>query len=65
MKRIQRVRRLSTILASGVLLQAACLPENYFALSARRVSVTVADSLILLAIQPLLETIGSGFEDPQ
>ncbi len=64
MKRVQRVRRLFTVLASGVLLQAACLPENYFALSARRVAVTLADSLIALALQPVIETISSGLEDP-
>lgn len=66
MKRIQRVRRLSTVLASGVLLQFAgsCLPEDYFALSARRVAVTLADSLIALAIRPVIETISTGLEDP-
>jgi hypothetical protein len=51
-----RYRRL---LAWGATLSllGGCLPENYFALSARNVAVAITDSLLGLALAPLFGTI--------
>ena len=61
MKRVQRFRKHFTILASGGFLLGvgSCLPENYFAITARQVSVALADSLVALAIRPVIQVFDS------
>ena len=55
-----------TLLLGGslmVTLEGGCLPEDYFALTARSAAVLVADSLIATALSPLFEALGANPDD--
>ncbi|MBI4716209.1 MAG: hypothetical protein HY763_00230 [Planctomycetes bacterium] len=59
MLRLQR-RKVTTLLAGGITLTAIgrCLPEEYFALSARNIAVAVADGIIATTfVIPLFEAL--------
>lgn len=56
---LTRHRRLLAWGATLTLL-GGCLPDNYFALSARNVAVAIADSLLGMAFTPLFDTIDPG-----
>ncbi len=68
MKRVRNPRRL-VLLACGSMLPVfgSCLPENYFALSARSFAVVLADGLLAQAVTPFFEAImidqGDGEQD--
>ena len=50
-----RLAKRTALLLSGLLLPAfgGCLPDNYFALSARNITVAIADSLVAAWALPL------------
>lgn len=58
-----RRKKWMTLLVSGSVLPlfGSCLPENYFALSARAVVVTLADSVLAGAVSPIFDAFG--FDD--
>lgn len=59
MKSIRR-KIVGSMIGVGVLYGAfgACLPEDYFARTARALSVAVADSLVSSALTPVFEALG-------
>ncbi len=59
MKSTQRKRWAALLLSGSVLpVLGTCSPEDYFALSARAVSVAVADSILATAISPIFDALG-------
>ncbi len=60
---LRRNTRRAVLLAVGAYLTllGSCLPENYFALSARRIAVDLADSLVGIAVAPVFDLVGNGF----
>lgn len=66
MKRVRQGRRLAFILSSSVLPCCGyCLPEDYIAMSARGLSVALADTLLTVAVSPLFEAIGQQAQDDE
>jgi hypothetical protein len=59
MKKTRR-RKWGALLAGGAVLPALgnCLPEDYFALSARNVAVALADSILAAAVSPVFDALG-------
>lgn len=59
---MKSVRRsfVGSMIGVGVLFGSvgSCLPEDYFAQTARSLSVTLADSLLSAALTPVFEAIG-------
>jgi len=57
------VKRLKTTYYPAILLGSflasapGCLPDNYLALSARNIAVSVADTVLGVLVQPVLDTI--------
>jgi hypothetical protein len=64
MKCVRNAKR-AALLMSGLLWQSfgGCLPENYLALSARNVSVAIADSLLGLAVNPFLASLQTTLDE--
>jgi len=59
MKSTRRKRWAALLLSGSVLpVLGTCLPEDYFAFSARAVSVAIADSILAAAVSPVFETLG-------
>ena len=59
MKNTRRKRWAALLLSGSVLpVLGTCLPENYFALSARTVSVAIADSILAAVVSPVFDTLG-------
>jgi len=58
-----RNARRAVFLAFGAYLSVfgGCLPENYFALTARQVAVSLANGLVGVAVAPALDLVGAGF----
>ena len=54
-----RRRKWAALLASGTILPVFgnCLPEDYFALSARGVAVAIADSILAVAVSPIFDAL--------
>lgn len=54
-----RLAKRTALLMSGLLLPVfgACLPDNYFALSARNITLAIADSLVGAAVNPFLASL--------
>lgn len=61
MKNTRWNRRLAKLTTGAILTGFAlgpCLPDNFFANSARNVAVTITDSLLATAIAPFLDALG-------
>ncbi len=60
MKSVRR-KIVGSMIGVGVLFggTGACLPEDYFARTARALSVAVADALLSSALTPVFEAIGA------
>ena len=58
--KIMRRKKWAALLMSGAFLTQSgiCLPEDYFALTARATFVTVVDSLVAAAIAPIFDSLG-------
>ena len=54
-----RSRKWAALFVAGSLLTpfGNCLPENYFALSARNVAVALADNILAVAVNPVFEAL--------
>lgn len=58
-KCLHRRQRIILCLCGGMLpLLGSCLPKDYFALSARAVAVSIANTLVASAVSPIYDALG-------
>ncbi len=57
MKRLKTSYVPVILLCSCLASTPSCLPENYFALSARNIAVAFADTVLGTLVEPVLDTI--------